>query len=74
MDNLDDLDNLEDTPFNTNSRYSKTLKSHVLDKRVFYSNAITIENTSFQVSNFPTSFGISNNVSVYDSDTRALNF
>ena len=40
MEDLDDLDNLEDTPFSTNKRYSKDTKSHILEKRVFYSNAI----------------------------------
>jgi hypothetical protein len=39
-DELDDLDNLEDTPFSINKRYTKENKSHILDKRMFYSNAI----------------------------------
>jgi hypothetical protein len=39
-DELDDLDNLEDTPYSINKRYTKENKSHVLDKRMFYSNAI----------------------------------
>lgn len=40
MENLDDFDNLEETPFSQDKRYTKDKKSHILDKRIFYSNAI----------------------------------
>ncbi len=49
------------------------LDGDYLQANVMSLPAITIENTSFQVSNFPTSFEVSNTVSVLDSNTEAMN-